>query len=305
MDLWQLKIFCKVVELQSFSKAGEAVHLSQPTISSHIKDLEAHFGTRLIDRLARQAQPTKAGDLLYAHACRLMALRDETESAMAQFVGKVRGRLTIGGSTIPGGYVLPRVIGDFARSYPGVRVALRVGDTADVLAQIGDGRIELGIVGAQAQEERFKQVPVLEDELCLVVPPRHRWAAHSAVAMKALPAEPFILRETGSGTLKALARMLEAEGYRLSDLNVVAEMGSTEAVRQAIKSGVGVSVMSAMAVAEDIEAGALKRLTVGSTPFKRHFYLTRHRQRSMSPLCKAFAGFVGDRWQVAAVKKWV
>jgi DNA-binding transcriptional LysR family regulator len=102
MDLWQLNIFCRVIELKSFSRAGNAVHLSQPTISSHIKDLEDHFDCRLIDRLSKEAIPTKAGELLYSYAKRMLALRDETETALAEYNGKIRGRLVIGGSTIPG-----------------------------------------------------------------------------------------------------------------------------------------------------------------------------------------------------------
>ncbi|MBR9980734.1 MAG: LysR family transcriptional regulator, partial [Desulfatitalea sp.] len=263
MDLWQLKIFCKVVELQSFSKAGEAVHLSQPTVSSHIKDLETHFGTQLIDRLARQAQPTKAGELLYAHACRLMALRDEAETAMAEFLGKIKGRLTIGGSTIPGAYILPRLIGDFAKDYPGVRVALRVADTAAILAAIADGQVELGLVGATADDGQFQQAPLLGDQLCLVVPKAHRWAARQTVTIQEMLAEPFIVREKGSGTLKVVAHILQNVGYRLEDLNIVAEMGSTEAVRQGIKGGVGISILSAMAIADDVQAGVLTRLALG------------------------------------------
>jgi DNA-binding transcriptional LysR family regulator len=118
MDLWQLHIFCRVVERKSFSRAAEIVHLSQPTVSSHIQDLEAHFGCRLIDRLARQVVPTQAGRLLYSYARRLLALRDETETAMAQHQGRLTGNLVIGGSTIPGGYLLPGVVGLF-KALPG------------------------------------------------------------------------------------------------------------------------------------------------------------------------------------------
>ena len=125
MDLWQLNIFCRVIEMKSFSKAGEAIHLSQPTVSSHIKDLEAHFGTKLVDRLARQALPTKAGELLYEYAVRLLTLRDETESAMAEFLGKIKGRLSLGGSTIPAGYLLPRWIGEFTAAFPRSQRLLR------------------------------------------------------------------------------------------------------------------------------------------------------------------------------------
>ena len=122
MDLWQLHIFCRVVERKSFSKAAEIVHLSQPTVSSHIQDLEAHFGCRLIDRLSRQVVPTQAGRLLYSYARRLLALRDETETAMAQHQGRLTGNLVIGGSTIPGGYLLPGVVGLFKKRYPQMTV---------------------------------------------------------------------------------------------------------------------------------------------------------------------------------------
>jgi DNA-binding transcriptional LysR family regulator len=140
MDLWQLKIFCKVVELRSFSKAGSAVHLSQPTVSSHVKDLEAHFGCRLIDRLSKEALATQAGRLLYDHARRMLALKDETETALADFQGKIRGKLTVGGSTIPGGFILPQIIGRFCRSYPEVQVALINGDTETIIQDVREVR---------------------------------------------------------------------------------------------------------------------------------------------------------------------
>ncbi|MEJ2098208.1 MAG: LysR family transcriptional regulator, partial [Deltaproteobacteria bacterium] len=113
MDIWQLKIFCKVVELKSFSKAGAAVHISQPTVSSHIKYLEEFYGIKLIDRLAKEAIPTKAGELLYTYAKRILALRHEAESAMAEFQGNMKGKLTLGGSNSPGVYLLPKILGAF------------------------------------------------------------------------------------------------------------------------------------------------------------------------------------------------
>src|SRR5210317_422955 len=133
MDLWQLQIFCKVVDLKSFSRAGRAVHLSQPTVSSHIKDLEDHFDCRLIDRLAKEALPTKAGLLLYRYARRLISLRDETESAMAAFKGKVKGSLNLGGSTIPGAFVLPAIIAAFTACYPEVNISLSIADTRQTI----------------------------------------------------------------------------------------------------------------------------------------------------------------------------
>jgi DNA-binding transcriptional LysR family regulator len=297
MDLWQLKIFCKVIESRSFSKAGEMIHLSQPTISSHIKDLEAHFGTRLIDRLSRQATPTKAGELLYKYARRLIALRDEAEAAMAEYLGENKGQLTLGGSTIPGGYLLPRVIGAFAQQFPKVHIVLLVSDTSEIIAYISSGRAEMGVVGATADNKQIEQVPLLEDDLRLVISSQHRWARRKTVKLTELISEPFIIREPGSGTLRSLVQILQPKGYDIAAFNIVAEMGSTEAVRQAVKSGVGISILSALSVADDVQSGQLKTLLVEDLNLKRHFYLTTHKQRSLSPLGRLFADFLRKSFQ--------
>jgi DNA-binding transcriptional LysR family regulator len=292
MDLWQLHIFCKVVELKSFSKAGEAVHLSQPTVSSHIKDLEAHFSTQLIDRLSRQVFPTKAGELLYEYAYRLLALRDKAESAMAELTGKVKGHVCIGGSTIPGGYLLPRVIGLFSNAFPEVRISLLVGDTSEILAKTSAGRIEIGIVGAIGKDKMLNQTPFISDEMGLVVPSSHKWARRSRVKIDELTKEPFIIRETGSGTLKSIEQSLKKKHLTIEDLNIVAVMGSTEAVRQAIKSKAGVSILSALAISDERQSGQLSILKIEGLNLKRQFYLTTHKHRSLSPPCQAFIEFL-------------
>jgi DNA-binding transcriptional LysR family regulator len=294
MDLWQLHIFCKVVELKSFSKAGEAVHLSQPTVSSHIKDLEEHFGTRLVDRLSRKVTPTKAGELLFDYAQQLIALRDRTEAAMAEFSGKIKGHLVIGGSTIPGQYLLPRIIGLFSKRYPEVRISLKVGDTSEILNSVLAGHIEAGVVGARSQEKLLHQIPVMSDDLCLVVPSDHPLARLRRISTKDLLEAPFIVREPGSGTLRSMEQQLQKKGCSVTDLNIVAEMGSTEAVRQGIKNGVGLSILSAVAVTDDIQSGLLKAIRVKGLNLKRSFYLTTHRQRTPSPLCTVFIELVKE-----------
>ncbi len=294
MDLWQLHIFCKVVELESFSKAGEAVHLSQPTVSSHIKDLEDHFATQLIDRMSRRVAPTKAGELLYDYAHRLLSLRNKAESAMAEFAGKIRGHLSIGGSTIPAGYILPRVIGYFSNTYPDVRVSLAVGDTSEILDKTMSGRIELSLVGAVSKEKSLHQTELISDDMVLVIPDQHKWRRRRRIKIQELTKEPFIIREEGSGTLKSIEQALNQKNLSVSDLNIVAVLGSTEAVRQAIISKAGVSILSTIAVAEACRYGKLKALKIEGLQLNRHFYLTTHRQRSLSPLGRAFIEFINQ-----------
>ncbi len=294
MDLWQLNIFCKVVELKSFSLAGKTVHLSQPTVSSHIKDLEDHFGCRLIDRLAKEAVPTKAGEILYRYATRLMALKDEAETALAEFHGKIKGRLMVGGSTIPGVYILPKMIGAFIQRYPDVTVSLVNGDTEEINHHILEGYLELGIVGAVAADKRILQEKLLQDELRLVVPSGHKWKKRKSISPEMLLKEPFISREVGSGTLISIQGSLNKIGYNLNDLNIVSEMGSTEAVIQGIKSKVGISILSPIAITEELRSGTLKSLAVDGLNLKRNFFLSFPKHRTGSPLGRVFIQFLKD-----------
>jgi len=292
MDLWQLYIFTRVVELKSFSKAGESAHLSQPTVSSHMKDLEDHFGCRLIDRLSKEAIPTRAGELLYQYARRLVALRDEAETAMTDFLGKVQGRLTIGGSTIPAVYMLPKLIGAFTNARPGVTLALIVKDTGQIIEDVLAGTLELGIVGALSSDKKISQKKLIEDEMCLVVPAGHPWASVESVTLDMLFQEPFIVRESGSGTLRSFERHLIENGFCVDELRIAAEMGSTEAVIQGIKNHVGISILSRIAVEEELKSGALCALRIDGVDIRQEFYLTTNTQRTPSPLAGAFIEFV-------------
>ena len=294
MDLWQLKVFCKVVEMKSFSKAGSAVYLSQPTVSSHIKDLEESIGCQLIDRLPKKAVPTKAGELLYEYAKKLLALRDEAETALAEYQGMVKGQLAVGGSTIPGVYILPQIVAKFTRKYPEVRISVTLGDTDIVIEKILSGELELGVVGAQAEDGRIDQDLLFQDEMRLIVPASHKWAKMETIGLDELQKEPFIIRESGSGTLKSIQRSFEQKGRSIRKLNVTAEMGSTEAVRQAVKAEAGVSILSTLAVTEDICSGWLKALKIRGLDLTQRFFITRLKKRTPSPLCKSFFDFLKD-----------
>lgn len=288
MDLWQLNIFCKVIELKSFSKAGGTAYLSQPTVSSHIRDLESYFGCRLIDRMSKEAVPTKAGQLVYAYAKKLIALRDEMEIALSEFHGIIKGNLIIGGSTIPGEYILPRIVGSFKRIYPEIMISLIIGDTEKIINDTLSGILELGVVGAEKKDKRICQEILIDDEMRLIIPSDHKWGKKKSISIKMLLEEPFIIRERGSGTLKSIEQNLNKIGYDLSDLKIVAQMGSTEAVRHGIKSKAGVSILSTIAVEGDLKEGSLKAISIEGLNLKRSFYLTTSRQRSISPVCSAF-----------------
>jgi len=283
MDLHRLAVFVKVYELKSLSRSAEAVYLSQPTVSGHLKGLEQELGVHLFDRLSRGVAPTAAADLLYDYARRLLALRDEALAAVTGLSGQVRGRLLVGGSTIPGQYLLPVHLAELRRRYPELEVSLAVAGTQSIGQQVEAGQLELGVIGARLDSPRLNYAPCFEDELVLALEAGHAWAGRGEIGVRELRNLPFLLREAASGTRMVTARALEGLGLKLSELKIVAELGSTEAVRQAIRSGLGASILSRLAVEEDLKSGRLVQLAVKGLSLKRDFYLVTRTGRSLSP----------------------
>ncbi|HEV8674250.1 MAG TPA: selenium metabolism-associated LysR family transcriptional regulator [Methylomirabilota bacterium] len=292
MDFRQLEAFAKVAETRSFSRAAEALRLTQSTVSEHVRLLEDEVGTRLLDRLGRETVPTRAGELLYGYAQRLLALRTDAQQALQQFLGQVSGTLTVGASTIPGEYVLPPLIGTFREKYPQVSIALRIADTRGIGEAVLEGRVELGVVGARPEHRSLHAVELMPDELVAVVPPGHPWFGRRQATLDELKPESLIVREPGSGSRQALENALHEAGTTLADLRVIAEMGSTSAIKQAVKAGVGISIISKRAVEEECRHGLLWCVKVKDLHFTRHFYIVTHAGRSRSPLCQAFLDFL-------------
>ena len=292
MDLRELQAFCKIVERKSFSRAAEAMLLSQPTVSGHIKTLEDALGLRLFDRSGKQVTPTQAGDLLYGYARRILALFGEAEQALAEFKGGLKGSLCIGGSSIPGSYVLPPLIARFKQEYPGVKIHLQIGDSRAACRSVAEGHCDLAAVGAKFDDARLRFEPLADDEMMLVVPRSHAWARKRTARLKDLLGQPFIVREVGSGSRQFAEQTLAARGLDPRDLTVVAEMGSNEAVRQAVKAGFGMAIISHRAVEDDLRAGALAAVRLDSVRFVRQFFLAAHKTRTQSPACRAFLRFV-------------
>ena len=292
MDLRQLEIFAKVAELGSFSKAADALHLTQPTVSEHIRALEDELGVRLLDRLRRGAAVAPAGQLLLTYATRMLALSREARQAMSGFQGKMSGDLVVGASTIPGEYVLPALLGRFKDKYPEIAVTLLIGDSQAVVDWVADGRVELGVVGARLAQRSVDYRELMPDEEVVVVPPGHPWFGRKQIVVDDLAGEPLLLRERGSGTRAALEHALAGAGVALASLRIVGEMGSTQAIKQAVKAGVGISVISRRAIDEETRSGALWAVRIKDVKITRSFHVAHHRDRSRSPLAEAFRVFL-------------
>ncbi len=292
MDLRRLEIFVKVVELGSFSRAADALALTQPTVSEHLRALEDELGVRLVDRLGRGAVATRGGQLLLGYARRMMALATEARQAIDQFQGRVSGELVIGGSTIPGEYVLPALAGRFKEKHQHISLTLLIGSTRAVIEWVEEGRVEVAVVGARPTQRALVARELMPDELVVVVAAGHPWASRRSVTLAELEREPLVERERGSGSRDALERALAQHGLDLRRFRIAGEIGSTQAIKQAVRARVGVALISHRAVEDECRAGLVHCVKVKDLRVSRAFYLVTHRERTRSPLARAFVQFL-------------
>jgi DNA-binding transcriptional LysR family regulator len=293
-DLRQLEIFCKVVELKSFSRAAEVVFLTQASVSERIAGLESSIGAKLLDRLGRQILPTKAGELLYRQAIRLLDMKRTARMEMEDFLGLKQGEIHLGGSTIPGEYILPKIIGQFYKKYPFVSVNLHISDTTETERLVNSGDLELGVIGSRSSSKDLVHYDLWKDELVLIVNAGHRWANKKMVSLDELLEEPFIMREKGSGTQRIIDGALKASGLEgIHSLKAAAQLGSSTAVKEGVKSGIGVAIISSRALQTELKSGVLKTIKIKNMPpIKRNFYLIRDKRRILSPACQVMFDFL-------------
>lgn len=293
IELRNLEIFCRVVELRSFSRAAEEVFLTQPTVSGRIAALERQVGTALLDRLGREVVPTQAGMILYRHAQQLLAHQKAATQELSEFLGTLRGSLLLGGSTIPGEYILPGKIAQFKAEYPGVTITLKIADSTEIIERVAAGELEMGAVGIKEKRPDLHFAPFDQDYLVLAVPPTHRWASQGAIPLEELLSEPFVAREPGSGTRRTFEQALRCRGIDpRRDLNVVCELGSTEAVKRCVEAGGGVGVVSDRSLQHELRQGLIRQVTFRDLHVARLFYLVTSPRRTLSPIASTFHRFI-------------
>ena len=293
LDLRKLEVFYWVAEFKSFSLAADHLSLRQPTVSAHIRELEQRLGAKILNRIGGEITPTALGQVLLERAKALLALKRETQAALHNFQGRVRGELLVGGSNIPGEFILPRKLGAFIRKYPEVRPILRIGDSAGIVEAVLDGKVEVGFVGFKGGDGRLNYQGVWKDEMVLAVPKGHPWTRLKEVDLSDLKKEGFISREEGSGTLRSFRSLLSRKVKEPETLlNVIMVLGSTEAIKEALIAGHGVSILSRTSIQREIEDGLLKEVPIRGLKLERDFYQVFHRRRTLSPVSQAFIQFL-------------
>ncbi len=295
MDLRHLETFVKIAELKSFTKAAELLYLTQPTVSKQIVDLERFFEVKLIDRTKRSVVLTKAGEILLGYAIEFLALKKEAIDAIAAFRGVKKGTMVIGASTIPGTYMLPRILNLFNGRYTGIQLKLIISDSKDILNKTDLGEIDIGFVGAKDETRKVEYKRIFNDTIVIAAPRDYP----DSILLKELTQYPFITRETGSGTRAGFEQALRKLSTLTSqDLKTVAELTSTQAIKEAIKSGMGIAYISRMALTDELAHGDLKLLHVEGLPdIKRSFYLVTKKGKTPLPQVKAFVDIL-ENWRL-------
>jgi len=277
VNIAQLRTFVTVVDHSSFSEAARAMGLSQPAVTMQVQALESDLGATLLDRRYRKVEITEAGRTLLPHARKVLAELEQARTALEQLSENISGRLLFAASTTPGQYVLPRLLGGFLKAYPEVGVSLRVFDTAEVIEKVESGEAQLGMTGAEVHGARVTYERLGSDDLMMICPPDHPLLEKTDLHFADLVDEPFIVRESGSGTRMVFEDAMRHGGVDPAELRVIMELGTNEAIVSAVEGGMGIGVVSTWVAEKALELGTVGRVPEGSFPLSRPLYLVMPR----------------------------
>jgi len=282
-----------VADLKSFSRAADDLFLTQPTVSGHILSLEKSLSLRLFDRTGGEVRLTKAGELFLRYASKILTARKDLLNGLSEFSQGIRGELSLGASTIPGEYLLPKLMGAFKKDHPRFALSLKIADTQEIVKYVLHGNVEFGVIGAKVNHLSLHYEKYEEDEIIVVAPSDHSLARKKRVDLEDLLKEPWVIREEGCGTQMAVEKALSRKGMTLRAFNVAAEMGSTSSLKEGVKARLGLAFISARAAEEELNQGLLSRIAVeGMESIYRQIYIVSHRGRTLSPMGMEFLRFL-------------
>lgn len=244
-----------------------------------MQNLEARLNCKLFDRLGRSILPTAEAEILYPRAMTILEDLQKLEEEISATGKKVAGELILGASTIPGAYILPGLAASFKRDYPDISFEIRINDSAKIVEAVAGNELLLGVVGAKIPSPKVKYQPFAEDEMVLAAAESNPVPAE--ISIKELSKLPFIVRERGSGTRKSTESLLAQHQQTLSQLNICATLGSSAAVKEAIKANLGVSVISRHAIQDELVSGKIKEIHIPGLTMIRNFYVVTPTRRTL------------------------
>lgn len=289
MDIYELQVFSSVYRLRSFSKAAEELHLTQPSVSMHIKRLEDELGVRLFDRTGRKTMPTREADLLQERAEELIARLKWIKEDFGR-EDDVEGLLTIGTSSSPGAYMIPYLAAEFQKLHPKVFFQLVVKDTAEIYRQLTGGELLIGVVEDKRERGGIIVEHSIADEMVLVTAPGY--LKKRSITPLGLFRIPLLMREEDSDARRSMEKQHMLHNIALKGLKVVAILGSTDSLKEAVKAGLGAAILSRFAVKDDLRAGLLEEVRIRGVRMRRPLFVVAYKHRSLPRLYQAFLAYI-------------
>ncbi len=289
INLHQLATFQVVAKHSSYVRAAEELHFSQPAVSAQIHQLEESMGVKLFDKIGRRTRLTQAGEELYLYSQKIFSLIDETLETMESLRSPQYGRLSVGADTTVGTYVIPGLLGKFRQVYPDVEITLEVVNRGYLLDAMVNNRVDMVVMGKIPTEVPVFVAPFAPNELVLVAPPTHRLAGCQHVSFVDLAREHFLLREVGSGTRAALEGAFQEAGI---PLQVSMQVGNNSAIKQGVAAGLGIALISRVALDMELETHRLVILDVEGFPIIKQWRLVHLKDKNLSATARAFKLFM-------------
>lgn len=274
----RLQVFHTVSKVMSFTKAAETLHMTQPAVTFQVKQLEDSFNTRLFDRTHNKITLTEAGKVVYEYADKILEYYEKMNNEVRELTGEVAGSLVIGASTTIAEYMLPSLLGAFKKEFSDVQIRLQVGNTDAIVSMVENNMIDLGVVEAPVHNKNLEVHVCRLDEMQLICPANHPLANRDKVSIEEIRKYPYISREEGSGSRSVIDKYIREQGLSYSDLNLVLELGSPEAVKMAVESGVGLAIVSRTTINKELQLGTLKGIPL-DPPIKRPFSHVRQKHK--------------------------
>ena len=275
----RLKVFHTVARLLSFTKAAEALHMTQPAVTFQVRQLEEYFNTRLFDRTHNKVSLTPTGEKVSEFAERIFDLYNEMENSVRDLTGEISGALTIGASTTIAEYMLPALLGEFKNQYPDINLRLKVSNSEGIVSMVEHNVIDLGIVEAPVTNKNLIVEVCHDDHLVVVTTPDHELARRGT---RVKPAEliqyPFVCREEGSGTREVITQYLVDQNVNPAEMNYCMELGSPEALKGAVETDMGISILSRSTIVKELKLNTLAELQLDPS-LSRPFSFVRQRQK--------------------------
>jgi LysR family transcriptional regulator, low CO2-responsive transcriptional regulator len=289
LDLHKVRVFYTVAKWGSFTRAAQQLHMTQPTVSQHVKELEEAFGVMLFERSTRHLHLTDAGKALYEYAEKLLALAENTVNAVQVAAGKATETLKLGVGHTLATYLLPDALSRYRASYPGYRVRLSVGNTAELLTMLAGAEIDVALVGSPAEHPEIVVESFMGDRLVVIISTQDEWAGREWVTLDMLRERVLLTREPGSALYSTVAMLLGEEALMGE---TVILLGETEAIKRSVELGLGVALMQGIAIEREVAAGTLKALKLRDADDKRTYLIARRKRGTLSDAALGFVGLL-------------